>query len=87
MISRKVRVWDLDGLVVEFYLGFFELIKWDILGVVQESQASGKMLGSFNRNFLALIPKKQETKSFEDFSPISCCNLIYKLILTNIIAK
>jgi len=45
-----------DRLTVEFYLGFFYLIKRDILKVVQESQSSGKMLGSFNRKFLALIP-------------------------------
>jgi hypothetical protein len=37
-------------------------------------------LGTLNRNFLALIPPKKESSSFEDFRPISCCNLIYKLI-------
>jgi hypothetical protein len=37
-------------------------------------------LGSLNSTFLALIPKKQDHASFEDFRPIACCNLIYKLV-------
>jgi hypothetical protein len=61
-------------------LGFYDLLKEDLLKVVKESQHSGKVLGSFNKTFLALIPKKKEVASFEDFHPISCCNLIYKLI-------
>jgi hypothetical protein len=38
------------------------------------------MLGSFNATFLALILKKKDLASFEDFRPISCCNLIYNII-------
>jgi hypothetical protein len=38
------------------------------------------MLGTFNKNFLSLIAKKHVASSFEEFRPISCCNLIYKLI-------
>jgi hypothetical protein len=48
--------------------------------VVQESQSSSKVLGSLNKIFIALIPKKTESISFEDFLPISYCNLIYNLI-------
>ena len=33
-----------------------------------------------NSTFLALIPKKQKLTDFGDFIPISCCNVVYKLI-------
>ena len=70
----------MDGFTVEFYIGFYDLIKKDILEVVRESQESGKVLGSLNSTFLSLIPKKQKPHSFDEFRPISCCNMIYKII-------
>jgi hypothetical protein len=66
-----------NDLSVEFYLGFFELIKEDLKKVVNESRSLGKIWPTFNKTFLDLIPKKIYSSSFEDFRPISCCNLIY----------
>jgi hypothetical protein len=77
---QKGKSSGLDGLTVEFYLGLYDLLKDDILKVAKESKKSRKIVGSFNATFLALIPKNKEAISFEDFRPISCCNLIYKLI-------
>ena len=54
-----------DGLTIEFFQGFFDLVKEDLLKVVQESQRAGKVLGALNSTFLALIPKKQNPSSFE----------------------
>ena len=34
----------------------------------------------FNSTFIALIPKIDLPKSYEDFRPISLCNYIYKII-------
>ena len=53
---------------------------------IQESQRAGKVLGALNSTFMDLIPKKQNPSSFEEFRPISCCNVVYKLI-ANIIAQ
>lgn len=40
----------------------------------------GIVLKDFNNTFIALIPKKVEFNSFDDFCPISLCNTIYKII-------
>ena len=69
-----------NGFPVGFYIWFYGLIKKDILEVVRESQESGKVLGSINTTLLSLIPKKQKPQTFDEFRPISCCNMIYKII-------
>jgi hypothetical protein len=48
--------------------------------MVEESRLLGKIVGGLNSTFLTLIPKVNNPKNFEDFRPISLCNLCYKLI-------
>ena len=60
----------LDAFTREFFLGFYELIKGDLLKVIKESQRSGKVLGALNATFITLIPKKNKGETFEDFRPI-----------------
>jgi hypothetical protein len=83
---QKCKIPRLDGLTVELYLGFYELIKGDLLKVAKKSQRTCKIWGSLNSTFLTLILKKKDPSSFEDLRPISYCNLIYKLF-ANIIAN
>jgi hypothetical protein len=52
----------------------------DILAIVEESKTFGKVLGAMNATTLALIQKKHNLASFDDFRPISLCNSIYKII-------
>jgi mannosylglycoprotein endo-beta-mannosidase len=70
----------LDGISVEFFMGYHENIKGYLLKVIRESQISSKIPGQIKSTFIALIPKKQDAESFEYFMPISCCNVIYKLL-------
>eukprot|EP00253_Pinus_taeda_P034952 PITA_34952 len=69
-----------DGWTIELYLHFFDLIGSDITEVVEESRLKGEIYKPFNSTFIALIPKKDEPETFEDFRPISLCNCIYKII-------
>jgi hypothetical protein len=52
----------------------------DLLKVVDEFRASGRMLASFNFTFITIIPKSYNPQSYDDFRPISLCNCIYKVV-------
>jgi hypothetical protein len=69
-----------DGWTSEFFIFFFDLVGEDLLQMVEDSRTRGKISGSLNATFLVLIPKKSDPLSFNDFRPISLCNLIYKII-------
>lgn len=69
-----------DGYNVELYIGFYDLLKEDILKVVKDSRHMGYIHGSLNSTIICLVPKKKGTHSFEYYHPISCCNVIYKLV-------
>ena len=75
---KKGKILGPDGLTIEFYLGFYDLLKNDILKVMQEAKSSGKVLGGLNSTFLDLNSNKQEY--FEYFCPILYCNVFYKTI-------
>ena len=45
-----------DGWPVEFYIGFFDLVRVDLLKVVEESRLVGHVHGPINTNFISLIP-------------------------------
>jgi hypothetical protein len=61
-------------------LGFFDLLGHDILRLVEEIRLIGEMPLILNSTFIALIPKKDNPNSLDDFRPISPCNCIYKIV-------
>jgi hypothetical protein len=77
---QKSKSPGLDGMPVEFYLSFYDFLKEDIPKVVLESQESGWIFGPLNKTFLALIRSRPCLPPSLIYRPISCCNLIYKLI-------
>lgn len=69
-----------DGWTIEFFIYFFDLVGGDLLEMVEEFRIRGEVVAGLNLTFLALIPKVIKPTSFEDYRPISLCNLCYKLI-------
>eukprot|EP00253_Pinus_taeda_P029860 PITA_29860 len=69
-----------DGWTIELFNHFFDSIGDELTEVVDESRRKGEVHLPFNATFIALIPKKEDPDSFEDFRPISLCNCIYKII-------
>jgi hypothetical protein len=69
-----------DGWSVELYLHFFEIMGEDLLDLVEETRTSGRINGSINSTFIAMIPKSNKPNHFGDYRPNSLCNLVYKVI-------
>ncbi|XP_048604784.1 uncharacterized protein LOC125582236 [Brassica napus] len=75
-----------DGFTTEFFKEFWAVIGKDITVAVQSFFIMGFLPKGLNSTILTLVPKKTETKGMKDYRPISCCNVLYKLIskiLTN----
>lgn len=77
---------DLDGFGAYFFKQVWEVIKKDVLRVVQHFFSIGFLLKEVNCTILAFVPKVANPSSFKDNRPIACCNTIYKCT-TNIIAN
>ncbi|KAL0295278.1 UNVERIFIED_CONTAM: hypothetical protein Sangu_2511200 [Sesamum angustifolium] len=72
------------------YTSCFFKKAWNIMGdficrAVMDFFRSGRMLRQLNHTIIALVPKSEHSLSVANYRPISCCNVIYKVI-TKIIA-
>lgn len=64
----------------EFFKESWLVIGDDVTVAVQSFFLKGFLPKGLNSTILALIPKKEEAKEMKDYRPISCCNVIYKVI-------
>lgn len=69
-----------DGCSVEFYRSTWSIVGKDVIAAVSEFFRNGRLLKDINTTAIALIPKKPQACKLGDFRPISCCNLVYKII-------
>jgi hypothetical protein len=83
---QKDKIHGPNGWTIECFRGFFDLIRTNLLKVIEESRINGRIHEPFNTNFLSLIPKSNDPQCFDNFRPISTCNCIYKII-AEIIAR
>jgi len=69
-----------DGFNVDFFKARWDIVKKDILDVVEDSRISKTILKALNSSFIALIPKQEKAMTPYWFRPIALCNVIYKII-------
>lgn len=69
-----------DGYSAEFFRSSWSIVGSDVIDAVQEFFRNGKLLKESNRTTIALIPKQPQACKLGEFKPISCCNLVYKII-------
>jgi len=69
-----------DRFTSNFFQHFWELIKWEVWQVVEESCTLRWMYPGLNATFIALIPKVEESNTPDKYRPIALCNIIYKIV-------
>lgn len=69
-----------DGFNVDFFKTCWEIVKHDILDVVEDLRKSRTVLRELNESFIALIPKQEKFMTLDRFRPIPLCNVVYKII-------
>lgn len=69
-----------DGYNTEFYKSTWGIIGHEFVVAVQSFFVKGFLPKGVNSTILSLIPKKTEAVEMKDYRPISCCNVLYKVI-------
>jgi hypothetical protein len=70
----------LYGFTVDFLKSCWEVVKYDIYGVVEESRRSTSIMKSLNATMITLIPKENESMNPDCYRPIALCNVVYNII-------
>ncbi|KAJ6907746.1 hypothetical protein NC651_018243 [Populus alba x Populus x berolinensis] len=76
-----------DGYSSCFFKKSWVVIHEDFCLAVRDFFQSGAMLKQINHSIITLIPKSANTSFASDFRPISCCNVIYKVIAKLLAAR
>ncbi|XP_073060321.1 uncharacterized protein [Primulina eburnea] len=69
-----------DGYGSFFFKKAWPVVKNDVVSAVQEFFQSARLLKQWNHAVIALIPKSVDSSSVNEFRPISCCTVFYKII-------
>ena len=69
-----------DGFSSYFFKKSWEVIGDDFFFAIRDFFSSGQLLRQVNHSIIALVPKSVNVSSPSDFLPISCYNVIYKVI-------
>jgi len=66
-----------DGFNVDFFKACWDIVKHDILDIVEDSKRDKTILKALNTTFISLIPKQDVTQTPDRFRPIALCNVVY----------
>ncbi|GKV47444.1 hypothetical protein SLEP1_g54347 [Rubroshorea leprosula] len=69
-----------DGFTSGFYRAAWSIIKNDVTVAVLDFFDSGKILKQINATNITIVPKVSCPNVVSDYRPITCCNVIYKVI-------
>ena len=69
-----------NGFNSNFFHNFRDLVKEEVLEIVEESRNKRGVLKDFNATFVILVTKEVGVDIHDKFRPIALCNVIYKII-------
>ncbi|XP_022846184.1 uncharacterized protein LOC111368907 [Olea europaea var. sylvestris] len=70
----------LDGYASYFFKKAWRIVGDDVVEAIKEFFLSRSLLKQINHTIIALVPKSNHTPNVGDYRPLSCCNVIYKVI-------
>ncbi|KAL2246347.1 UNVERIFIED_CONTAM: hypothetical protein Sindi_2902900 [Sesamum indicum] len=76
-----------DGYSSGFFKAAWPVVGQEVTKAVLEFFSTGKLLKQVNSTLLALIPKVHTPMTVGDFRPISCCNVLYKIIVKLLVQR
>ncbi|KAL9224936.1 hypothetical protein vseg_000914 [Gypsophila vaccaria] len=68
------------GYTSKFFKDGWTIIGGSVIKAVQDFFTHKKLLNQVNATNLVLLPKTERPKTVQQFRPIACCNVIYKVI-------
>lgn len=75
-----------DGFTSGFFKACWHIVGGDVCYAIKDFFRNGKLLKEINATLISLVPKVSCPRLVSDYRPISCCNVIYKVI-TKIITQ
>ena len=69
-----------DGFGARFFKASWDVTGPELCSAVKEFFTSGRLLKQLNHTIIAPIPKVDTPTAVSQFRPISCCNVVYKVI-------
>eukprot|EP00253_Pinus_taeda_P005056 PITA_05056 len=69
-----------DSFNVDFFKTCWNIVKQDILNVVEDSKRNITILKALNTSFISMIPKQDNALTPDKFRPIALCNVVYNII-------
>ncbi|KAL0284385.1 UNVERIFIED_CONTAM: hypothetical protein Sradi_7200300 [Sesamum radiatum] len=69
-----------DGYSSAFFKAAWQVVGGDVTCAIMEFFRTGRLLRQVNATLITLIPKVSNPTVVGEFRPISCCNVLYKVI-------
>ncbi|GFS35680.1 hypothetical protein Acr_00g0041440 [Actinidia rufa] len=76
-----------DGYSSCFFKKTWDIIGADVCAAIKEFFRARVLLKQMNHTIIALVQKSRNVIRVEDFRPISCCNVVYKIISKILVAR
>lgn len=80
MAKQKFQERKSHGFTVEFFKASWTIIGGDLTTAVKSFFSKGFLPKGLNTTILALVANKGNATEMRDYRPISCCNVLYKVI-------